>query len=107
MMSDRCDFTQKILLSGRDHSNLMNETFNFARIEEGQLKVDLNAMDIKPLSNERLASSKNVEGIGIGLALSKGLIESMGGQIGVYSEIGKGSTFWVMFPVFRSEAIPS
>ena len=36
-----------------------------------------------------------VEGTGIGLVITKRLIESMGGSIGVRSEAGVGSTFWV------------
>ncbi|MDP3352874.1 MAG: PAS domain S-box protein [Flavobacteriaceae bacterium] len=44
-----------------------------------------------------------IEGTGLGLAVSKKLIEAMNGSIGVESEIDKGSTFWIELPQTESQ----
>ena len=49
---------------------------------------------------ERLGAERsNIEGTGIGLALSRRLAEAMGGSLDVDTTIGQGSTFWVELPL--------
>ncbi len=47
-----------------------------------------------------------VKGVGLGLAISHGIIERNGGRIEVQSEVGKGSTFTVVLPAYKGEALP-
>ena len=46
---------------------------------------------------ERLNTTTNIEGTGIGLVISRGLTEAMRGTIGVESTPGEGTIFWVEF----------
>src|SRR5437588_8842308 len=75
-----------------------------------QIKVSDTGAGIAPERLERLftpferlgAEQTGVEGVGLGLALSKGLVEAMGGTLGVESALDRGSAFWVEFPVVDS-----
>jgi signal transduction histidine kinase len=44
------------------------------------------------------ALQRKVKGTGLGLPLSKKLAELLGGSVGVESELGAGSTFWLRIP---------
>ena len=49
----------------------------------------------------------DIEGTGIGLAITRQLVEQQNGVISVKSELGKGSTFTITFPCFQEDKLNS
>lgn len=53
----------------------------------------------QPFSQVDSSSTRRYGGSGLGLSICAKLVELMGGEIDVYSEQGKGATFWFILPL--------
>ena len=82
----------EILVSVEDTGKGISES-NLNRIFEEFYQVDY-------------SFSRNYEGTGLGLALSRKFVESHGGTLQVRSAVGLGSTFTFTLPVHFTEAMP-
>ena len=113
-----CDETRAAQIIGNLLSNASKYTPEGGRItialspaaEEGflQLAVADTGVGISPddrthlfdrFFRSRAAVQGKVEGLGLGLYIARSLVELHGGRIWVESEPGRGSTFYVTFPV--------
>jgi signal transduction histidine kinase len=84
-----CDLTQdnQLLIEVKDHGR----------------GIDPQDQELIFQKFRQITNQKNplVKGTGLGLAIAKAVVEEHGGQIGVKSQPGQGSTFYFMLPQWR------
>lgn len=52
----------------------------------------------------RVRAASNVPGVGLGLAIAKGIVDAHGGSIGIDSQVGSGTSVWFTLPSAARQA---
>ncbi len=82
-------------------------TLRARRLEDGEVLIEVEDTGTGIAADEvgrvferfyRGSRALEQEGFGLGLSIAKRMVDVMGGEIGVDSEVGAGSTFWVRLP---------
>ena len=91
-------FTEKgeILVSVRASERTETNVLLHFRVQDTGIGLTQEQMGrlFQSFSQADTSTTRKFGGTGLGLAISKKLAELMGGEVGVESETGKGSTFW-------------
>jgi CheY-like chemotaxis protein/HPt (histidine-containing phosphotransfer) domain-containing protein len=98
LVSNATKFTEKgevVVKAALEDENTTHATICFSVTDTG-IGIPKNRMDrlFKSFSQVDSSTTRKFGGTGLGLTISKQLVELMDGLIGVESEEGKGSTFW-------------
>ncbi|MCR9248512.1 MAG: ATP-binding protein [bacterium] len=83
--------------------------------DEIRLEVADTGIGLSPEDQERVferfyrvdrARSRELGGTGLGLSIVKNTVRRLGGEVGVRSAVGRGTTFWVTLPRLQTEVAP-
>jgi signal transduction histidine kinase len=87
---------------GRVTIRVMGEGHNEFRVEVEDTGIGIKVPDMDRLFTEFQqlddGANKTYAGTGLGLALTKRIVEAQGGRVGVRSTFGEGSTFFAVLP---------
>ena len=89
-------FEVMISSSGRARIEVRDSGEGIAKNKLSRLFIPFDRLDVE-------IDSPDLEGSGLGLSITKKLVEFMGGEITVHSKMGKGSVFAVMFDMAKSD----
>lgn len=79
---------------------MLNADANVLHMEVSDTGVGISPDDLKKVFEPfvQVGEASGKTGTGLGLAITKQFVELLNGEVGVESEVGKGSSFWAKIP---------
>ena len=103
LVSNAIKFTNKgeVIISMRSDTAADGQTSLTVAVSDTGIGISekTRALLFTPFARADQESTEQQQGSGLGLTISKQLVDSMGGEIGVESELGKGTKAWFTLPV--------
>ncbi|MFN7211179.1 MAG: ATP-binding protein, partial [Aggregatilineales bacterium] len=106
LLGNAFKFTQQGEVRLRAHANLAAQMWTFSVSDTGE-GIPPEALDTIFEKYQQIQSDmqRGVTGTGLGLPITRDLVELMGGMITVKSAVGEGSTFTVTLPMIVPQAL--
>ncbi|MDR2876781.1 MAG: response regulator, partial [Chromatiales bacterium] len=104
LVGNAAKFTKQgeISISAERTQHIVGDGF-FLRFEVSDTGIGIpeqvHAQIFEPFQQADASTTRSYGGSGLGLAICKQIVEAHGGEIGLRSTLGEGSTFWFTFPV--------
>ncbi|MBK8284479.1 MAG: response regulator [Ahniella sp.] len=106
LVSNAIKFTEKgsvtVHVSRRNDTRTHHEVLFAVRDSGIGISNESQQRLFKEFSQADNSTTRTFGGTGLGLAICKRIVDLMGGQIGVKSEVGKGSVFWFTVPMLKA-----
>lgn len=110
LLSNAVKFTEagEIRLSVQVQTEVMERKRLVLRLQDSGIGISPDALPhlFQPFAQLETSTTRHYGGTGLGLVISRQLAELMGGEIGVESQPGQGSTFWVRIPFKSAQHAP-
>ena len=111
LMSNAVKFTEQGEVTLRIIRSMTTDNTNEVRFEIHDTGIGISESTLsrlfEPFVQADGATSRRFGGSGLGLSISKKLVQLMGGTMGATSLFGKGSCFWFTLPLIKSENVLS
>ena len=109
LLCNACKFTEKggsVSLTGRKTGQEGGTGMYEFRVKDTGIGMSPEFVEhlFTPFERERTSTVSKIQGTGLGMAITKNLVELMGGEIRVETAQGKGTEFTVCIPFPKTEA---